>query len=410
MSTTSRKGSGSVRELEPGVWELRLSLGLDAGTGKYRRISKRYRGTEAQALRELERVRKAELAELADRKTGLSVAELLDRHLDALRLEGCSPSTITGYTWRVRDVLKPAIGSLGVDELTTAHLDKLYVDELARGVKPATIRQHHTVISGALTRAGKKGWLGDRPVNVARMATPPAIPKRRPEPLPVEKVRELWQAAEAKDPARATFLRVAAATGLRRGEVCGLRWSDLRGAGAGGVELFVGRAVVAVKADELDAETVSIARRRNKTERLVAIRPLKVDRPRNIALDPGTELALTLHRGRMEARAELLEATIGPDAYIFSDDPDASRPWHPDNVSAFVYRLGLDSGIEQGRILHGLRHFVATELLAAGVDPETAAHRLGWSSTKMLLDTYGHVRAARDHAAARQMGDLLADS
>jgi integrase len=136
------------------------------------------------------------------------------------------------------------------------------------------------------------------------------------------------------------------------------------------------------------------------------VKALKIDRPRRIAIDPATSLALAVHRGRMEQRAELCELEISDESFIFSDDPDGARPWHPDSMSSFVNRLRTELGITETHLLNGARHHAATELLAAGVDPVTVAGRLG-HSPKMTLDTYAAARPAPDQAAADLLGALL---
>src|SRR5215467_6458887 len=105
------------------------------------------------------------------------------------------------------------------------------------------------------------------------------------------------------------------------------------------------------------------------------VKHLKVENPRRIALDDDTLLALTVHRGAMEARAELFGMALVPAAFIFSDDPDQARPWHPRIASEFVTRVRRKYGIADVRILHGLRHYAASEMLAAGIDPAVGAER-----------------------------------
>lgn len=163
----------------------------------------------------------------------------------------------------------------------------------------------------------------------------------------------------------------------------------------------VARNVVVAKAADLDAGLPSSGRLKT---RYVIVKSLKVDRPRRIALDADTSLALAVHRGLMEARAELFSTRLAPSAYIFSDDPDQARPWYPPIMSETVQRIKRAAGISEARLLHGLRHYAATELLAAGIDAEVGAARLGHTSTKTFLDVYAHARAARDRAAADILG------
>src|SRR5258708_40134836 len=106
------------------------------------------------------------------------------------------------------------------------------------GKSPKTIRNHHAVISAALHQAVRWGWVRS---NVAEMAKPPRVTQKRVEAPSLDVVRDVIDAAERRDPRLAALLMLAALTGMRRGELCALRWSDVdleRG------ELDVSRSVV----------------------------------------------------------------------------------------------------------------------------------------------------------------------
>ena len=400
----SRRNEGSITEIGPGRWQLRVSLEPDAATGKRRRTSRTFTGTEKQALRQLERMRRAEIAAVA--VTDMTLAEAIDRHIMALAVEGRSQSTLDDYTRIARDIIIPVLGDVPIAQLTVTQLDDLYADETARGQSASSVRHVNAVISGTLTRAARKGWLGDRPTNVARYATKPAKPTGRVKTPPTKAVTDLYAVAVADEtPERALAVATLVETGVRRGEVCGFRWSDLNGD-----SIAVVRNVIAVQSPDVAGAQLPSTNRdfdRPRRPRLVQVKSLKVDRPRRIALSPDLLLDLAIHRGLMERRAELFETTLDPDAYIFSDDPDQARPWYPPIVSEMVTRLKRRHGITAPRLLHGLRHHAATNMLANGIDPAVGAERLGHSSTKMFLDTYADATPARDQAAAELLGRIL---
>lgn len=396
----SRPNEGSIRPLGDGRWELQISLGTDPATGKRRRRSRVYNGTETGAARELNKWRRALLTKQTT--TALTLAEAIDRHLADLAIRGRSPTTLEGYRDLAERIIKPALGSVPIGELGIEDLDRLYQAQTAAGRSASSVRHLNAVISGTLTTAAKKGWLGDQPTNVARYATKPAKPRGRIRAPKPGTVRQLWEAAAADEtPERALMIRMLIETGVRRGEACGWRWSDLDGS-----SVAVARNVVAVRDAGIPASTNRTAAGRKP--RLVAVKSLKNDGPaRRIALSADLRLALELHRGRMEARAELFETELVADAYIFSDDPDGARPWYPPIVSEIVSRLKRNHRITERRLLHGLRHHAATEMLANGIDPAVGAERLGHASSKEFLDTYADARPARDQAAADLLGRMF---
>ena len=180
---------------------------------------------------------------------------------------------------------------------------------------------------------------------------------------------------------------MSAATGLRRGEGCGLRWSDLD---VGARTLVVERSVVAVSGKgAIEKDTKTHAARR-------------------IALDAATLEVLVRHREAMEEQAESCGVELAGDAFVFSHASDGSRPWHPDNVSAAFARVRGRAGLDRVR-LHDLRHMHATQLLAAGVPVRTVSGRLGHANAATTLNVYGHFLEPSDRQAAEVIGDLLSE-
>ena len=196
--------------------------------------------------------------------------------------------------------------------------------------------------------------------------------------------RVLLAAAEADDPEFGALLRVITATGARRGEVVGLRWSDLDEATA---TIVIRRSVVSVPDGTVEKDTKTHAARR-------------------IAVDPETLAVLRAERRRIEERAELCELVFNPDGFIFTASADGSRPLHPDTVTNGFRRICARLGLKGVR-LHDLRHLHATQLLAAGVPVRTVSGRLGHANAATTLNVYAHFLKASDREAATVMGELL---
>jgi integrase len=331
---------GSKRKLRTGVWELRVSLGKDPATGKYRQMSKTFHGA-ARAADDALRDLIDKYGEGRQDGFGATFGQLLDRWLEECDRLDLSPTTMRTYRAQIKQTIRPRLGKIVLTRLTPKHLDDLYGDMKNEGRSPKTIRNHHAIISSALHQAVRWGWVKQ---NVADRAKPPRISQRRVSAPSVDAVRRVIEAAEQRDPRLAPLLMLAALTGMRRGELCALRWNDVdldRG------ELDVSKSIVVVPHGLAEKTT-------------------KTDRFRTVALDEVGVALLTYHRATVDAWAQKAEVLVPPNAYVFSHAVDGSKPFRPDNVTGFFTRV-RDSLDLRGVRLHDLRHFTATQLKMSDV-------------------------------------------
>ncbi len=172
-------------------------------------------------------------------------------------------------------------------------------------------------------------------------------------------------------------------TGMRRGEVLGLRWSD--------VDLAAARL-------SIQQTLLSVA------YEVVLSEPKTVKGRRSIALDAETVTALRDHRKRqLEERMAAGEAWEGSDA-VFTDE--LGRPIHPDRFTILFVRLVESSGVER-LTPHGLRHTHATVALQANRNPKVVSERLGHANVSITLDTYSHVTPAIEQDLADTVARLV---
>lgn len=359
---------------------MRVSLGRDPDTRRYRYASATVRGTKRDAQKAAARlVSQADDGQLT--ASNATVATLLDRWYVHLEGQGRAPKTLSENR-RLGSQISERLGTKSLRKLRGSDIDAFYDSLRHRGLAPASVRRYHAVLSASLRQAIRWGLLERSPID---QATPPSIPTAEPECPTPEQVRTLIEAAERDDPQLAAFIFVAASTGCRRGELCGLRWSDL------------------------DIEDRSMVIRRSVSDLPgdLSVRGTKTGRIRKLALDPATITVLSRQGDQAASTCQLVGATLGPDAYVFSQDPDHSNPWRPSRVTASFITLRNRAGLQSIR-LHHLRHFAATVMLAGGVDIRTAAGRLGHTQPTLTLRTYAHVMQAADRQAAEIVGGAIA--
>jgi integrase len=371
---------GSKREIKRGVWELRVSLGKDPITETYRVLSKRFHGNARaadEALRELVEQRAQSRVDGGSATFG----QLLDRWLEECDRLDLSPTTMRTYRAQINQTIRPRLGRVKLHQLSAKHLDDLYGAMKEAGQSPKTIRNHHAIISSALHQGVRWEWLRN---NVAERARPPRVAQRRVQAPTVEVVREVIEEAERRDPRLAPLLMLAALTGMRRGELCALRWSDVD-LELGVIE--VSRSVVVVVGGLSEKST-------------------KTDRSRKVALDVVGISLLTAHRAHVDQWIAEVGGALPSDAFVFSPYVEATTPFRPDNVTSFFTRVRDAVGAPSVR-LHDLRHFTATQLIGAGMDVRTVADFLGHSDPSLTLRVYSHAIQERNKAAAAIMGGVL---
>jgi integrase len=218
----------------------------------------------------------------------------------------------------------------------------------------STVRKIHFILSAALGRASRWSQIT---VNTAQLAQAPAPAATEPDPPTAEEAARLLGEAWVTDPDWGLLLWLTMVTGSRRGEVSALRWHHVDIAGA---LLTLHRSNAQPKSGLKEKQT-------------------KTRQQRRVMIDPQTVALLTVHRAVCEGRCAALGVDLEPDAYLFSPAPDGSTPWPPRSLTLRYGRLSRKLQLRSTR-LHSLRHYSATELIAAGTDVRTVAGRLGHGS------------------------------
>jgi len=358
-----------------------VSLGRSPGTSRYSYASTTVRGGRRDAQRAAAKL----VNQASDGQVAMSadtLGELLNRWLTHLEGLGRAPKTVVEHR-RMAAEVREGIGWIKLRKLRGADLDAFYSHLREKGLSPSSVRRYHAVLSAALHQAVRWGLLERSP---AVQATPPPVPVTEPACPTPDEVRQLIELAATHDAQLSALLFVAASTGCRRGELCGLRWSD--------VDLETGQLVIRRAISDVPGQ--------------LEVRTTKTGRARRMAIDPATVAILQTQRARAELTSGAVSSSLDADAYVWSQSPDHREPWRPGRVTAAFIRVREEAGLSSIR-LHHLRHFSASVMLAGGVDVRTTAGRLGHSQPAVTLKTYAHVMEASDRDAAMIVGLSIAE-
>ena len=290
-----------------------------------------------------------------------------------------SVSTLRETKSIVSHHLVPRLGSVPVGAVTTEQIDRVLTG-LRRILSVGAVSRTRMVIHAALAQAVRWDWIWSNPATHA--ARFEVGPKAHHVP-PVEVIQKVLDSLRASDPIMMLFVRLAATTGARRGEILALSWVDID---------FANRRVRLVHGIVEGAGGPVRQERKTKNANC-------------IDLDEDTIALLLEHHGRCRIAADARRLVVDQ-LPLFGKPSDMTRPWAPNWVTK-KFAVALDyAGVAHFR-LHDLRRFVATQMLAAGVALPVVSARLGHARVSTTLNVYAASMPAWDRAAAETLSSLL---
>ena len=380
---------GSIRQRSKGSWEICLDISRNPTTGKRLRHFESVKGTKTEAQRRLHELLHSLAQGAYIKPTRLTVAQFLEEWLQDYVRTNTGPRTCERYEEIVRVHLIPALGPIPLLALQPQHIQKYYAKALESGrrdgkggLSALTVHKHHRVLYESLKYGVRQGVLVRNP---AEAVTPPHGQGKEFVLLGAKRVQLILDAAK-ESPYYALFF-TKAYTGLRRGELLGLRWGDVD----------LGRATISV------VQTLQQLR----DGKYIFREPKSKHSRRQIALSPSLAALLWEHRIKQEHARQLVGEPLEPTDLVFCQ-PNG-RPYRPNTISRAFQQRGRNIGLKGVR-LHDLRHAHATILLTQGVHPKIAQERLGHSSVATTLDIYSHVLPGLQEAAARRFEEGLEDA
>ncbi len=380
MAKKRANGEGNIRKRSDGRWEGRYTAGYHPETGK--RITKNVLGkTQAEVKEKLAKAIEDNKELDLLRSDEYTVAQWLQLWYELYAKPNIRPSTADYYRRCIELHTVPYIGEIKLNKLNARDIQKLYNDlqdkgrlrAEQRGKQPglsnSTVRGIHVMLHNALNRAKRERLILRDPTEDCIV---PKLQKKEMKILQPKDMKAYLEAADQRGLLPMFYLELC--TGLRKGELVALLWSDLN----------VEERTISVSKQALHRTTGETIINRPKTE--TSIRRISI--PQDCV-----DLLLSEHDKH-------------PDNPYMFPSPKTGELYHPDSVAKLHGKILKDAGLEHIRF-HDLRHTFATIALQNGVDVKTVSSMLGHSDAGFTLRTYTHTTRQMQEQAAEKMGNFM---
>ena len=392
MAGRSAKGTGTIRKKtvtrngkKYEYWEARYTEGADPGTGKQvqRSITGKTQKEVAQKL-------KAATAAIDSGTYTAPSKQTLGQWLDAWIETYCGsvkPRTLEIYKTDIRVHIKPALGAVRLEALTTQSIQAFYnalgkpTKDRPEGLSPKTVKNIHGVLHKALQQAVLIGCLRFNPTDAC------ALPRREKKELtPFDDVQISAFLKAIQGSRYETLFTVTLFTGMREGEVLGLMWDCV----------------------DFEAGTITINKQLQLHEAVgggaYQLGSTKNGKGRSITPAPSVMALLKRHRAAQAAQRLRAGKLWQDTGFVFTDE--LGQPFAKATVYRAFKRAAADIGRPDARF-HDLRHSYAVAAIRAGDDIKTVQETLGHATASFTLDVYGHVTKQMKEASAARMDAFI---
>ena len=379
MAKRRPQGDGTIRKRSDGRWEGRIIIGhKNDGSPMYKSVfGKTQKGTLKQLHQMIDLYRDVDLTE----ESRMTLGEWMDKWLDEYMIFTVRESTLNSYRSMTENHVKPRLGNKPLSALTTAEIQKFYNRIKKEGrvrehplhgnqLSDSMIRRIHLMLHEALDMAVKERLIVKNPTNGT---TVPKCNYGEKQVLNDSQLERFLESIEAY-PEWSDFFYTEVMTGLRKGEICGLKWSDVNFTDC---KLRVQRAVS------------------KKSGGGVRIGETKTDTGKRVIVLPPSVRDMLLRR-KEEALNE----------WIFYNPNNPNEPMNPDTAYRKLKVILKNAELPLIRF-HDLRHTFATHATKSGVDPKTLSGILGHTNASFTLDTYTHVTTDMQKNASAIVGNMM---
>lgn len=352
--------------------------------GKRRQVKRGGFATQADAQAALTAFAEAQNTGAWTDDRNLTVSEFLTDWLAKKVANGLRPTTERSYRWHITGYINPVIGTLRLRDVRPPHVEEVLrlaalPKEKGKTPGPATVRRIHATMRSAFASAKRARYI---PYNPAVDVELPRVTRPHVQPWEADELGAFLDHCAA-DPLGPLY-EVAAFTGLRRGELLGLRWDDI----------------------DVERSRLVVRRQIVQLGHATHLGPVKTasGQDRVVDLDEATIGALLSHQLRQQQHRDEWGSAWVDSGHVFTKE-DGS-PLHPETVTKRFRELSDAAGLRPVR-LHDLRHGQASLMLAAGVPMAVVSKRLGHSSLAITSDTYSHLLEGVGQQAATAAAALV---
>ncbi len=371
---------GNITRRGKASWRLKFDVGRDPETGKRHTIFVTVRGTKKDAERELRRRMTAADNGIVIEPSRLTVGEWLDKWLEETAALRVGAKSLERYGELARRQIKPHLGATPIQKLRPADIQAWHATLIKEGrIARRTIQHAHQILRKSLADAAAIEIVAR---NVAALVKPPPNQKKEMKILTAEQINDVIAKLDGLDIHAIAI--VAFSTGLRRGELAALRWSDV----------------------DLDGATLRVERSLEQTAKGVEFKSPKTDAGRRTIAVPLTAVAALRQRRKeqLELRVVLGAGRLPDDALVFGKFDGTPRKPH---TFSDAWRRAVKSRKLPKVTFHAFRHSHASALIASGLDVVTVSKRLGHASPAVTLAVYSHLFQDTDDRAAAAIDDVF---
>ncbi|MFW6047419.1 MAG: tyrosine-type recombinase/integrase [Candidatus Woesearchaeota archaeon] len=367
-------------------WQIVIELDRDPMTGKRKRKYKTINGTKKEAEKKMaELIRKYENNDKLVEPKKMNMTKLMKQFLNSHQ-HSVAQRTIDRYSIIVKNHLIPAFGDYQVKDIKPIHIESYQNLKLKEGklnsnggLSEETVRMHHNLLSSIFKYAQRLELIEKNPVKLV-----PSPKAKRPNhnflnEEQLQKILEYSKGLWIHD-----YIKVAVATGMRRGEMIGLEWSNV----------------------DLKNNKISIVKALKRTSKGIELSETKTSSSRrSIAITEDTAKILKRIKKEQAKRKLKLGNKYNTRFDLVFCEKDG-RYCNPNSVTRRFKRVAKAVGL--GHIkLHDLRHTMASLMLKSGTNPKVVQERLGHSSISITLDLYSHLTLDLQKEAAKSLSELL---